>query len=224
MVVPATLSAGLYALYLRMSTIQNKQADLQERQTNIMDSEQRPVIEVHRITAEGDTVTLELDNIGNGIARNLGVVFHVVCYNSDTEERAYLSPPNSRNQLKNERGSIADLPPAREDLAELSTNVHVQSNLNPGLDRRLSPAIAERLDDSKTDFDQIYYQIEIVFDHLMSSSSQSGSKFLLPARVPINGQIDAEKLIENRNPVRGNFSTYTESEEYGFEPRGDDID
>jgi len=220
--VPALLTAGLVFLYTRMSNIQNKQADLQERQTKVMDGELRPVLEVKDIGAMGDGITLELDNIGNGIARNLGIVVHVLCYNSDTDERVYFDHPNNRNQLRNLDGSISDLPPMREDPVELNTAVHVQSKVNQGLDRRLGPAISDYLEDSDIEFDQAYFQIEIVFDHLMSQPP--GSKFLLPLRAPIDGQVTTEKLLENSNPVRGKFSTYTDSKEYGFQSPGDHFD
>lgn len=215
--VPALLTAGLIFLYTKMSNIQGEQAELQERQTEVMDGELRPVLEVKNVEAMGDGISIKLDNIGNGIAQNLGIIVHVLCYNSDTDETVYFDSPNTRNQLRDSDGAIANLPSTRHPV-ELNTAVHVQSKVNSGLDRRLGPEISDYLDNSDTNFDQAYLQIEIVFDHLMSQPL--GSKFLLPTRAPIDGQVNIEKLLDNSKTVRGKFSTYTESEKYGFRSPG----
>ncbi len=213
------LSAALFALYARMSNIQSDQVAIQDKQTDIMDAELRPVLEVKDVSARGDFLEVVIRNIGNGIARDLSSVIHVLVYNSDTGEKHYFSTPVNKNRLRTEYSSVAQMPPSGEQL-EVKTEIYLRSEENQQLDREFDETVQdfiERNDD--IGYDQMYCQVELEYDHLMTEGPKS--KYLAPFRAPIPDDLNVETVLNNKQPIEGDFTRFTEDENYGFENPGE---
>ncbi len=211
------LSAALFALYGRMSTIQSNQTGIQDTQTQIMDAQLRPVVEVQDISATDDRLEVKLKNMGNGIARNLRVSVHILCYNSNTGSNFYCPPSNRADKLESKYGSIGQLPAGES--TNLTAQIHTRSITNPDLDRLLGASLSSLVSQTDGGYDQTYYQIEIRYDQHMTEGPES--TFLPPARAPLGSQPDMESLLINGESVRGEFSFYADQDEYGFQPPGD---
>jgi hypothetical protein len=97
------LSIGLVGLYLFMYKTQQRQADIQETQNEIMNQQTALMAANHMpdvtqgggLTVDGDTLSVELSNRGNGPAKNLQI--ECVLYHqrrSDDSEEFEFAPAN----------------------------------------------------------------------------------------------------------------------------------
>lgn len=98
-VISVFLSLILVILYWKMyrfqeivATIQENQAKIMEKQTDFMEANHQPILDIEEISADGDEINITLQNRGNGPARNL--LIQCVAYKQmekTTEEGTELS-------------------------------------------------------------------------------------------------------------------------------------
>ena len=198
---PLLFSGFLFWAYVGMTEIKERQTEVQDLQARIMDADNRPILQVDRCEGSGDNILFEMKNIGNGIIIKPAVVAHILLYNESPDEPSeYIgNPPNERNYLRAEDGTKAYITANEGQKIEAVTQVYMTSDNSSDLDRTFSEVL-ETIRDRQS-FDQLYYQLEISYEHLMEGeNSERGRLFLEPKR---------EELDDR-------FSKFTKSNQYFF--------
>jgi hypothetical protein len=194
-VVPGVFSLLLAVLYWDMTGIQERQVSLQETQNQIDRASREPHINVRNITANNDTVTFELKNIGEGIAKRLSVVAHLYIRRID-EGSISIGEPDYRNQLTmtDSNNLITSLESGERH--EYSTNIYLPSRAHKNLDEQFNSVISKIKSTASDDIADVYLQFEIQYDHQMPDRGRA-RQYLQLMRVSLDRGSTVEAVLSS---------------------------
>lgn len=204
-VVPGVFSLLLAVLYLDMTGIQSRQVSLQETQNEINRASREPHINVTNIETDGDIVTFELKNIGEGIAKRLSVVAHLYIRRID-EDAIAIGEPNYRNRLTmtNSANLINSLESGEDH--EYSTEVYLPSWQYADLDEKFKSVIHKIRNSTSDDISDVYLQFEIQYDHQMPDRGR-GKQYLQPMEVSLGNGSTVDAVLSSRNTAQGEIQS-----------------
>ncbi|WP_435360211.1 hypothetical protein [Haloarchaeobius sp. DFWS5] len=194
-------------------------AGIQEKQTTIMNAELRPVLRIPDWESKKDQIKFTIENVGNGIAENPEVLVHLLCYNSFGKKEYCPRCPVEKNQLvtvQDETPAILS-PTDGNSQHTVGTEIYLSSCQNSSLDRAFSEVLSEI--SAEKDFDNLYYQIEIGYDHSMAELER-GHLFLRPRRASLTGPKSFEELHQRSSNISTDFSRFTIDDGYPFRKEG----
>lgn len=188
--VTSVLLIGIYGV---LAIRQGNQNELQEGQQKLMEASHEPILQVLDVDSYGQFLWPKMRNIGNGPMKDMGVKLHFYVENED------ITVDSEGNPLTHSADSDAvDLPAG--EAAEIGS-------LSPGQIGKLAAAIrTPRLDEEgegrlgylMNDFDDrdienVVYQIEIYYDHLMRTKG-TGRHFLKLREVEVQRHLGVDSI------------------------------
>lgn len=195
--------------------LQEELREIQDRQTDIMDTQQKlmekghqPLLEVVRAETYDAFVAYKLRNIGRGPATDLKLRVHIEVPRENVsfvtgpdslthiEELGDIEPPESMDQFSNsEMSEISSLTDGQTGV--MAAEVHTYG---PNRTLELPPDSRTRgidglvMDHLHSDV-ELFYQEEIVFDHLLTTIG-NGSLYLHPRTFQADGDTPISNLLD----------------------------
>jgi len=211
-VVPGISSFVLALLYVNMSGIQAQQARLQDTQKEIQEAEHEPHLNVHDIDPDGDTVSLELKNVGEGLAKELSVTAHLYAQELGTEGINYsIEEPNYQNRLfKKDSGNLITSLSSGES-GIFSTKIYLPSQQYKGFDEAFNSVLRNIDDRTQNTIDELYLQFEVQYSHDMPDKGRA-HQFLQPFKVSLDQGYYVEDLMSADMSVPTEIRTILEAE------------
>lgn len=192
--VTSILLLGIYGV---LAVRQGNQNELQEGQQRLMEASHEPLLQVLDVDSYSDFIWPKIRNIGNGPTRDMRAAIHFYYEPDDLEVNTEEAP------LTHSADSDAVDVPAGE-AAEIGS-------LSPGETGKLAAELrTPRLDDggdpgrmgflmsdlNDRGIDEVVYQIEIQYDHLMRTKG-TGRHFLKLRQLEVRPELSVDSVIRH---------------------------
>lgn len=196
--VTSVLLLGIYGV---LAVRQGSQNELQERQQKLMEASHEPLLQVLDVDSYSECIWPKMRNIGNGPTKDMRAAIHFYYepedLKVDTEEAPLTHSADSEavDVPAGEAAEIGSLSPGETGklAAELRT---------PGLDESGDPGPMGHL---MNDFDdrginEVVYQIEILYDHLMRTKG-TGRHFLKLRELEVQRHFSVDSVIQHGEEI-----------------------
>lgn len=227
----AILSIGLIFVYLRIRDIQRdqekwmqKQTETQKGQQELMEDSHRPLLQVINVDSYDGFIWPKIRNIGNGPTTEMAATIHFHIPNleksidTDAYQMSHSADSDALELGADEASEIGSLSPG--ETGKMATEIR-SPNLDPSGNIGPISVLINQLADEGVD--KIQFQIEISYEHLMSTKG-TGRHYLELRETSIQPQMSLNSLVDEAQKVAdlecaetvGNFNrpgTYYDREE-----------
>jgi hypothetical protein len=203
------LTFALIVVYRDIGATQSEQTTEMNEQRKLIESRHEPVIQVLLLDSSGGFIWPKLRNIGNGLARNLTVVFHFYAEEADREIN---SKPARLTHSADSDAVDVSVPEAAEidslspgETGKLAAEIRIPS-LN-GDEYEPISVLMEEL--QSKNIQEIVFQVEITYDHLMPTRGK-GRQFLKPRKIGVRPGLSVENMVKN-SEILTDYSVFDEA-------------
>lgn len=176
--------------------IQNQQKEIMSNQENLMEASYEPILQVLDIDSYGQFLWPKIRNIGNGPMNDMGVKLHFyvedqgTTIDSEGDPLTHSADSDAIDLPAGEAGEIGSLSPGQ--IGKLAAAVRT-----PRLEREGEGRLGHLMNDlADRDIEEVVYQIEIYYDHLMRTKG-TGRHFLMLRKVEVQRHLSVDSMIRH---------------------------
>jgi hypothetical protein len=205
--VTSVLLIGIYGI---LAVRQGSQNELQEGQQRLMEASHEPILQVLDVDSYGHFLWPKMRNIGNGPMNDMGVKLHFyvedqgINIDSEGDPLTHSADSDAIDLPAGEASEIGSLSPGQ--IGKLAAAIRTPRLEQEG-EGRLGNLINDLVD---RDIEEVVYQIEIYYDHLMRTRG-TGRHFLMLRKVEVQRHLSVDSMIQHGEE-------YTNPELYAIAP------
>lgn len=191
--VTSVLLIGIYGV---LAVKQDSQNNLQKRQQELMETNHEPLLQVLNVDSYSEFIWPKMRNVGNGPTKNMQVVMHFYAENENleisTEESTLTHSADSDavNLSAEEAAEVGSLSPG--ETGKLAGEVRT-----PRLKSDKPDPMGYLMSDfADKDISEVFYQIEIMYDHLVPTKD-TGRHFLKIRELDVRPELSVNSVIKN---------------------------
>jgi hypothetical protein len=191
--VTSVLLIGIYSV---LAVRQGSQNELQEGQQRLMEASHEPILQVLNVDSYGQFLRPKMRNIGNGPMKDMSVKLHFyvedesITVDSGGDRLTHSADSDAVDVSAGEAAEIGSLSPGQ--VGKLAAAIRTP-RLNEGDETRLGYLMNDLND---RDIEEVVYQIEIYYDHLMRTKG-IGHHFLTLRKVKVQRHLSVDSLIQH---------------------------
>ncbi|WP_367996038.1 hypothetical protein [Haloferax volcanii] len=191
--VTSVLLIGIYGV---LAIRQGSQNELQEGQQKLMEASHEPILQVLDVDSYDQFLWPKIRNIGNGPMKDMGVKLHFyvedesITVDSDGDPLTHSADSDAVDLPVGEAAEIGSLSPGQ--IGKLAAAVRT-----PRLGEESEGRLGHLMNDfDERDIEEVVYQIEIYYDHLMRTKG-TGHHFLKLRKVEVQRHLDVDPMIQH---------------------------
>lgn len=191
--VTSVLLIGIYGV---LAIRQGSQNELQEGQQKLMEASHEPILQVLDVDSYDQFLWPKIRNIGNGPMKDMGVKLHFyvedegITVDSDGDPLTHSADSDAVDLPVGEAAEIGSLSPGQ--IGKLAAAVRT-----PRLGEEGKGRLGHLMNDfDERDIEEVVYQIEIYYDHLMRTKG-TGRHFLKLRKVEVQRHLGVDPMIQH---------------------------
>ncbi|WP_042664900.1 hypothetical protein [Haloferax sp. ATB1] len=191
--VTSVLLIGIYGV---LAIRQGSQNELQEGQQKLMEASHEPILQVLDVDSYDQFLWPKIRNIGNGPMKEMGVKLHFyvedegITVDSDGDPLTHSADSDAVDLPVGEAAEIGSLSPGQ--IGKLAAAVRT-----PRLGEEDEGRLGHLMNDfDERDIEEVVYQIEIYYDHLMRTKG-TGRHFLKLRKVEVQRHLGVDPMIQH---------------------------
>lgn len=196
--VTSVLLLGIYGI---LAVRQGSQNELQERQQKLMEASHEPLLQVLDVDSYSEFIWPKMRNIGNGPTKDIRATIHFYYESEDLEvntEEVPLTHSADSGAVNVPAGEAAEI----GSLSSGETGKLAAQLRTTGLDESGDPGPMGHLMNDFDDrgIDEVVYQIEILYDHLMRTKG-TGRHFLKLRELEVQRHFSVDSVIQHGEEI-----------------------
>jgi len=191
--VTSVLLIGVYGV---LAVRQGSQNELQKGQQRLMEASHEPILQVLDVDSYGQFLRPKMRNIGNGPMKDMGVRLHFyvedqnITVDSEGDSLTHSEDSDAVDVPAGEAAEIGSL--SSGQVGKLAAAIRT-----PRLDGEGETRLGYLMNDlDDRDIEEVVYQIEIYYDHLMRTKN-TGRHFLKLRKVEVQRQLSVDSMIRH---------------------------
>jgi hypothetical protein len=190
--VTSVLLIGIYGV---LAVRQSNQNELQKGQQKLMEASHEPILQVIDVDSYGQFLWPKMRNIGNGPMKDMGIRLHFyvedqsITIDSEGDSLTHSADSDGVDVPDREKPEIGSLSPGQ--VGNLAAAIRTP-RMNEDGEARLGYLMSDLYEE---DIEEVVYQIEIYYGHLMRTKN-AGRHFLNLRKVEVQNELGVDSLIQ----------------------------